>query len=78
MSGIIDHLVSNLLLVTSLYGSTLLLDYVDDPATEADEGPWILKLRHLVCRNSTIFVCQAIVTLALLAAVEVLFEARHG
>ena len=76
MSGIIDHLVGSiskpdwLLLVNDI----VLLDYVDNPPVMANEGSWALKLRHLACRVSVIFVCQAIVTVALLVAIEILFE----
>lgn len=62
-------------LVTLLNDSVL--DYVDNPAIATDEGSWILKLRHFVCRISTIFVCQTVVTIALLVAVEVQFDTPH-
>ena len=74
MSGTIDHLVS---IISKpgylLVNGHVLLDYVDNPVL-ANEGTLTLKLRHLLCRVSAIFVCQAVVTIALLVTVEILFE----
>lgn len=53
-------------------------DYVDNPPILTNEGSWVIKLRHLVCRFSTIFICQAVATLLLLVAVEVQFKVSRG
>ena len=78
MSGTTDHLVGIISKPDYLLVNHVLLDYVDNAVVMANEGMLGLKLRHLLCRVSVVFVCQAVVSVALLVAMEILFEFRKG